>query len=66
MYELPLGTEVHFEDGSYTFSGIDDIMYIDQNDDIYRFDEEYLDFILYAAYGEYTDIVFPEEDDDDV
>ena len=66
MYELPLGTEVHFDDGSYTFSSIDDMLYIDQNDDIYGFDEEYLEFILYAAYGEYTDIVFPEEDDNDV
>lgn len=66
LFELPLGTEVHFDDGSYTFSGIDDMLYIDQNDDIYGFDEEYLDFILYAAYGEYTDIVFPEEGDDDV
>lgn len=66
MYILPIGTEVHFDDGSYTFSDETCLLYIDQNEDIYRFCEDYMDFILYAGYGEYTDIVFPEEDDDDV
>ena len=66
MYELPLGTEIHFDDGSYTFSDGTCMLYIDQNEDIYRFYEDYMDFILYATYGEYTDIIFPEEDDNDV
>ena len=66
MYELPFGTEVHFVDNSYTFANEEDMLYIDLNDDIYRFDEEHLDFILYAAYDEYVTIIFPEEDDSDV
>lgn len=66
IYELPFGTEVHFADGSYTFATEEDMLYIDLNDDIYRFDEEHLDFILYAAYDEYETIIFPEEDDSDV
>lgn len=66
MYELPFGTEVHFDDGSYTFSEEACRLYIDQNEDIYRFYEDCLDFVLYAAYGEYEDIIFMEEDDSDV
>lgn len=66
IYELPFGTEVHFADGSYTFATEEDMLYIDLNDDIYRFDEEHLDFILYAAYDEYETIIFPEENDSDV
>lgn len=66
LYILPIGTEIHFNDGSYTFSDEACLLYIDQNDYIYRFCEDPLDFILYATDEEYTDIVFPEEDDDDV
>ena len=66
LYELPLETEIHFADGSYTFTTEEDMLYIDLNNDIYRFDEDHLDFILYAAYDEYETIVFPEEDDSDV
>lgn len=50
MYILPIGTEVHFDDDSYTFSDEICLLYIDQNGDIYRFCEDYLDFILYAGY----------------
>lgn len=66
LYILPIGTEIHFNDGSYTFSDEACLLYIDQNDYIYRFCEDPLDFILYATDEEYTDIVFPEEDDNDV
>lgn len=66
LYNIPIGTEIRFKDGSYTICDETNQLYIGGCGEIYRFCTDYLDFDLYATDDECTDFILPEVSDDDV
>lgn len=60
-YPLPEGTVIFFEDKTVITTSYTGEFYLDDCGWLYTFKEERLDFSLYAAAEEYSDIVYPEE-----
>jgi len=66
-FPLPEGVVVEFcdeENDNQEIYCSDDYLFLSNDGCIYRFDEDYLEFILWACAGEYNDIIYPEGGDE--